>query len=420
MVALLVFFAGSHRAQAADKAVVISEVRLGTAASASDEFVELYNNSSVDADISGWSLYYKSATGKTWSKKATIGPSATLKAHNFWVLASEIAANTPLSSGLAQTGGNIELRDGQDASMDRLAWGSGDNALGQPTPAPASDEVLFRGYADATHTMVNTDNNFNDFSLTTTASPGAITVTLPNPPGDGDPGTYAPLVINELLPNPASPLTDNSDEFIELYNPTSTTVDLAGWSLRDASGKVFELKGQTIEANGYLSLPSSETAISLNNSGDEVELIAPNGSVADRSADYGTAKEGLSWGLVGGAWTWTVSPTPGAPNSAAYADEATSPAKVVATKKASKASSASAKTSKTKSAAAKAATPNKLSNAPAGKLTDQLAGNTTLWMWLLIALGVGTIGYGIYEYRPEIITLYYRLKSKFGAGSQAG
>jgi hypothetical protein len=38
-----------------------------------------------------------------------------------------------------------------------------------------------------------------------------------------------------------------------------------------------------------------------------------------------------------------------------------------------------------------------------------------LWTWLLVAAGVATISYGIYEYRTEIQIRIQKLRAKFGA-----
>lgn len=408
-------------AQADAKPIVISELQPGTQASAGDEFVELYNNTESDLDISGWTLYYKSATGTSWSKKATIAPGSTIAAHGFWVLASVIPANTQFNSGLAQTGGNIQLRNGSGKTADQLAWGNGDSPLGSVAPAPASDEVLARDFDDATQTMLNSDNNFNDFSLSTTATPGGIPVAATagggdQSAGDSGPASYPAVIINELLPNPASPQTDGNDEFIELYNPTGADVSLTSWSLRDGGGKVFEFKDKTIPAGGYLTLYSKETGISLNNTGDTVSLLTPDGSVLDTTPDYGNAKEGMSWGLVNGEWTWTVSPTPNTANSTAYVESSGAAAKAAASKKTTAKKAAAAKTSKAKAAASK--NPVAKAATSATQAAENLSKNSTLWMWLLIVLGLGTIGYGIYEYRPEIINLYHKLRTKFGLGAQ--
>ena len=56
----------------AQSGVVMSEVVTGHTDSLSKEFIELYNNGVEPVDVSGWTLDYKSATEKTWSKRATI------------------------------------------------------------------------------------------------------------------------------------------------------------------------------------------------------------------------------------------------------------------------------------------------------------------------------------------------------------
>src|SRR5581483_6407909 len=69
------------------------------------------------------------------------------------------------------------------------------------------------------------------------APPPAIFVEATDDPTSGpvlpvsDIGLAAP-VLNELLPNPAAPASDNEDEFIELYNSNSKTFDLSGFRLQ--------------------------------------------------------------------------------------------------------------------------------------------------------------------------------------------
>ncbi len=54
---------GSRGALASSSTITVSEVQTGSAASASQEFVEFYNQSDHDISLAGWSLDYKSATG---------------------------------------------------------------------------------------------------------------------------------------------------------------------------------------------------------------------------------------------------------------------------------------------------------------------------------------------------------------------
>lgn len=54
---------------ASNSDIVISELSMGSSTSATEEFVELYNNSENVISIANWSIYYRSATGTTYSKK---------------------------------------------------------------------------------------------------------------------------------------------------------------------------------------------------------------------------------------------------------------------------------------------------------------------------------------------------------------
>lgn len=66
-----------------------------------------------------------------------------------------------------------------------------------------------------------------------------------------DPGTKQ-IVINEHMPDPWG--SDLGQEWIELYNPTNSAVNIQGWQLRDCGDQAFTLSGPnlTIPPNGYL------------------------------------------------------------------------------------------------------------------------------------------------------------------------
>ncbi len=396
--------------------LVISEVSMGTTSSASDEFVELYNNAKIDVDISNWSIYYKSSTGNTWTKKAALPQNTIIHSHDYFLIASLLAnADAKLSAGLAQTGGAIQLRDSNGANVDMVGWGTSDTSETQVAAAAQADEVIYRPFDEQTQTTQDSDDNFSDFDISAMATPKMPpAIETPSP----DITTSYPVInLSELLPDPITPQSDSSDEFIELYNPNNMLVNLSGWILKDAGGASYIIKDKTISAFGYLTITSAESSLSLNNSGDIIYLYAPDNTLVDESADYGNAKPGLSWAVVGDSWNWTVSPTPNTTNSAVYVEsENTRPAstsKTSSTKKAAAAKKASSnKTTKTK------AKPSNIASNKSGQdnpnSETSATSNSLIWSWLLIALGVGTIGYGIYEYRPEIIAAYHRLIAKFG------
>lgn len=403
----------------AQKQVVITEVQTGSEASASEEFVEIYNTTNQEIDISGWAMYYKSATGASWSKKTVVNSLTKIQPDDFWVFAANLQGDTQFSSGLSSSGGNIQIRDSQGNVVDQFAWGGGDSALIAPASESTAGQSMFRVYDFVTSTMQNSNNNFNDFDLTNTPTPGTFPQ-IEQPEVEQQALSYPELYLSELFPDPASPQSDSTDEFIEIYNPNSFAVDLSGWKLRDEGGDEFIIKGKSVDSNSRLAIFVGESKITLNNSGDSIQLIDPNGQINDESANYGVAEEGLSWSFIAGAWQWAVTSTPGMANSAIYID--TNPASSVeSVKKATskkkstkKAASTKPKTSKLKS------TPASVSNTPGMEASESQAQPSPWWSWLLVGLGAVTIGYGIYEYRTEIHLFFKKLGAKFGIGTKTG
>lgn len=403
---------------AAQKQVIITEVQTGSANSASEEFIEIYNTTNQDIDISGWSIYYKSATGTSWSKKATVGSGIKIQAGSFWVFAANLAGDTQFIAGLSQSGGNIQIRDTQGNVVDQFGWGSGNAALGAPASESQPGQSMYRLYDFAYSRMINTDNNLNDFDITNIPTPGTFP-TQEVIEEDMPVQSYPSLQLSELFPDPISPQSDSTDEFIEIYNPNAFTVDLSGWKLRDEAGKEFIIKNKSIQANSHLAIFITESKITLNNSGDSVQLINPNNQVVSESANYGPAKEGLSWSYIDGTWQWAVAPTPGAVNASIFID--TSPASSVENiKKATTKQKANTKVAaKPKASKLKSTTTNSTSPQLGSEAKEAGPQPAPWWSWLLVVIGVVTIGYGIYEYRTEICLFFHKLGAKLGIRPKA-
>jgi len=78
--------------------------------------------------------------------------------------------------------------------------------------------------------------------------------------------TLGDVLINEFVSDPVS----GEEEWIELYNTTSQTVNLTEWFLMDGSGKKTMLEG-SLDANSYAVIYSPKGV--LNNGGDTIELF---------------------------------------------------------------------------------------------------------------------------------------------------
>lgn len=129
------------------------------------------------------------------------------------------------------------------------------------------------------------------------------------------------LRINEIFPNPAG---SDDNEFIELYNDSTETINISGLKLDDEEGgsRPFIFDDDTfIEAGEYRVFGKSETKLALNNTNDSVRLLDGSNSVL-ASVDFDGVIEGASYSLTtDDVWQWSSRPTPGGQNNDALAKE---------------------------------------------------------------------------------------------------
>ncbi len=122
------------------------------------------------------------------------------------------------------------------------------------------------------------------------------------------------LIINEVLPAPNSIF---SQEWIELYNPTSEDIDISGFIIDDiedgGTNPITIDQGTIIEANSYCVLYFTKM---FNNSGDDVRLLSPQELVIDEFT-YQDTEYDYSWYRINNLdWddSQTENPTPNAFN----------------------------------------------------------------------------------------------------------
>ena len=124
--------------------VVISELRVDDDGADVSEFIELYNPTGVNVDISGWSLQYLAGSATDFSKlkKKNFPDGATIPANGFYLIGTgdysgSLTVDMTWSQALNNTGATIILIDKQeliteindDGVIDRVAYGSGDGLL---------------------------------------------------------------------------------------------------------------------------------------------------------------------------------------------------------------------------------------------------------------------------------------------------
>lgn len=216
--------------------------------------------------------------------------------------------------------------------------------------------------------------------------------------------------VSEILPNPASPQTDAANEFIELYNPNSSSFDLSGFMLQSASttsssNDSYHIPAGThIGGHAFLAFYSSVTHLGLSNSGGEVWLVDPLGNTVTNTDPYDSAKEGYAWINANHKWQWTTMPTPGSAN-----------------KLAAPALGSSKKTATVKGRKVVALQPAG-SSQTVGSIGATTADATSLPIhpWTLALIAALALLYWAYEYRHDIRNRLYQYRSYRAARRTVG
>ncbi len=417
-----------------------------------DEFLVVRNNTmSTIANLSSYWLYYYNnvnplASGVSNSSQQLpagslgSGQSLLLSANGMATCGAAIAGK--LNLGLGDSGGFIQLaqtsmQNGavRQEVLDTVSWSStaSGGISNVPTSTKAPNAVWYRystqdsagGYGWQQAELVATEAcvysvgagsenvqriDTEQFAEASSVPPVQI-ISMDDGSASGvtgafipdrDRGLQAPL-INELLPNPASPASDDADEFIELYNPNDAIFDLSGFMLQvasttSASAKTYSFPtGTLLAARGFTAFRSSNTHISMSNSGGQVWLLDPFANVIGQSTPYGTAKDGQVWALANGKWAWTTEATPDKSNIIKVPPTTT------------KKSTKTTVSTKTAGSTAGASKTTQTAQSPSAHFEEDAA-TSKIHIYVLAAVAILAVLYGAYEYRHDILNRIHKFR----------
>jgi hypothetical protein len=306
----------------------ITEIMYHPADDPNDEFIELKNIGTQSLNLD----WVKFTTGITY----TFAPNTTLAAGSYIVVVKDRTLFT------ARYGTSVNLASGQ--------WtGALDNGGECIVLTDAGGNVIHNfsyddGWYDITDgggfslTAIDpTDTTLSDWGLKTGWRPSAA---VGGSPGAGDDGVVpnpGSVVINEVLAHS----NDEEPDWIELYNTTSSPINIGGWFLSDSDANDTVLKkfriplGTSVPALGYLvfyedidfnnaSNSNSLIQFALSENGDMVVLSSAQSDVLTGyrvTEDFGASDRDVTLGRYVTStgddnFVAMATATPGAANSA--------------------------------------------------------------------------------------------------------
>jgi len=295
-----------------------------------EEWIELYNNTDISIDLGGWQILDGS--------NAKTGLTGTISPGQFFIIEDP-------KGKLNNTGDLIILKDNGGKIIDQVVYGKwNDGNLSDNISAPGRANSLARNQDG-----LDTNNDKQDFSETIAPTKEASNIitsketkkddlTKKDNQATSSPSIFniADIVINEFVADPA----EDESEWLELYNNTSTIIELDGWTLEDGSKTVTKLSG-LIASKQFLVIDDPKGK--LNNPGDIIILkdsaakiidyvaygkwndgnILDNAPVAKKLFSMARKADGVNTGNNKNDFNITASTTKGLANIIKMAEEAT-------------------------------------------------------------------------------------------------
>jgi 5-methylthioadenosine/S-adenosylhomocysteine deaminase len=286
-VAALVALAWVSALPGAEAQLVFNEIAwMGTVASASDEWIELYNHTGAAIDLTGFTLVATDGT-------PSIVLAGSISAGGYFLLERTddttvpgVTADQIYTGALSNTVEVLELRDGGGALLDVVdAWYAG-NATTRQTMQRVAPTLPGNLASSWTNGPVDGTPMSSGSGGGGCTAPQHVVDCTPGPPFVFRSG--GAVVVNEVMLNPAA-VSDANGEYVELLNTGAVAIDLAGWTLRDDDFDSFTIPAGSpvpIGPGAYFVVAANAdpgtnggftpdlvwSDFALSNSGDEVVL----------------------------------------------------------------------------------------------------------------------------------------------------
>lgn len=284
-----------------------------------NDFIELYNDGTTNVDLSNHAVQYASSSGSSWSKTVLSGSIAP--GHYYLIQLAAGGSTAPAlptpdlvgTTSMSASSGKVALTDttttlsgsnpiGFASIVDFVGYGSASAYEGSGSaPSLSSTDAAIRFGAGAT----DTDDNAADFAALLPA------------PRNSSTGTGGSVIISQVYGGGGNSGSIYKNDFIEIYNPGSSPVDLnsysvqyasssgSSWSKTDLTGSIPAVSYYLIKlgggSGGSMELPIPQVTGTTNMSGSSGKVALTKSQtlllLSDPTADldvvdfvgYGTA-----------------------------------------------------------------------------------------------------------------------------------
>ncbi|MBM3846009.1 MAG: hypothetical protein FJ405_06965, partial [Verrucomicrobia bacterium] len=282
--------------------LVFSEIMYNPRPGSNLEFIEIYNAGAIFEELTGYEL--------TGGIRYSFPKGLIIPAGAFLVIAADPAALQnaygisgvlgPWTGSLNNAGDLVQLRDGRNALKLKVDYSS-------ESPWPAAADGAGCSLILSSPSYGEEDPKAWSASRVIGGTPGQMDAALPS--------NLASLTINEVLANPAT----NQVEFLELYNSSSLTLNLAGFIITDdvSTNKFVVPAGTQVAGGQQISFDTTTLGFGLSSLGETVYLITPDGTRILDALRFGPQERAVSIGRFpngSGSIRRLSIPTPGASN----------------------------------------------------------------------------------------------------------
>ncbi len=300
--------------------LVISELLTGSA-SASDEFIEVYNPTASDVPLDGLELIYVSSSGATITRKATWDAAATaLPPGRHLLVANESGtyaaiADATYGGGLAAAGGSVAIRvAGADTAIDAVGWGTAVSTWleGNVAAAPPAGHSLERLPGGVDGSGQDTDDNSLDFVERAQPAPENLaSPPVPEPPVATPTMTPSPAASPTPTPTPMptptptpAPTASPTPASTPLHTPSPAIGIAAARAMPD--GTLVTIEGTALtdsaffDGGGFVADPTAGIAVLVTDGafvrGAQMRIT---GTIGDRYAQRTLRAEGTDITVLG-------------------------------------------------------------------------------------------------------------------------